>query len=119
MTSAWKAFPLLFTMGIVVWGCIPEAHETTVYMACRGEGGACADGSQCLVLVCCHGAQCAEECVEDNDCPALDGYEPVCQIFTSGRYCAIRCAGEDAPCPESLSCSPVEKRDGTSGFLCL
>ena len=112
---------MLLTMGALALSCalIPSAEEATLYMACRGEGEACSDGTECLTLVCCSGSQCAEECVEDSDCPGLAGYEPVCEIFTIGRYCAIRCAGEDAPCPDHLACRSVDRRNGTSGFLCL
>ena len=48
---------MLLTMGVLALSCalIPSADEATLYMACRGAGEACSDGTECLTLVCCLG----------------------------------------------------------------
>jgi hypothetical protein len=117
--SAWKALPVLVALGLLVWGCTTEAEDATVYTPCHGEGQACRDGTQCREVYCCFGTTCAATCVEDDDCPRLPGFKPVCELFNSGRYCVIGCAGEDAPCPDPYSCMAFERRDGKAVHLCM
>jgi hypothetical protein len=110
---------LLVAMGALAWGCAVEAADATVYETCRDVGNTCKDGSRCVEVYCCGGGQCTATCAEDGDCPPLAGYHPICEIFPTGRYCVIACAGRDDDCPDTYRCERVERRDRTKVDLCL
>ena len=103
---------------LLSWGCATEAADAKLYERCRVEGEVCGDGTECREVSCCTGAQCTAACVEDSDCPAANGFRPVCEIFNEGRFCVVSCDGEDAPCPSSFSCEHFDRRDGSAVFLC-
>ena len=66
-------------------------------------GEPCGD-DPCAEGLACKTGYCEEECVNDSDCQAIEGYRHQCE---AGGVCRIYCDDETLSCPATLA-TPLE-----------
>jgi hypothetical protein len=110
--------------GVPVGACVvPPTGTQQAYDQCGGELGACAAGSQCLVLS--QGdttGTCLPECAgQGAACPEREGVAGQCVIGAQGSddmFCGLLCPAEGngtgEGCPEGMTCTV--QGENTSGL---